>query len=107
MNGLRSFSFMRFSPLIAVTLCNGFHLFDQVRHKREATTPTTSQEVNKTALNMATPSSANYAVIFNIVLWVMIAFFLAVLVATYSMWVMDPGKDNIVYRVTSQRMKSD
>lgn len=78
-----------------------------VRKKRATPKLSSDQSINVTTLNLATPSDTNYAVVFSIVLWLMIAFFLAVLVVAYSMWYMDPGKDNIVYKVTSQRMKSD
>lgn len=85
-----------------------------VRHKRsptststDATTAEAQSEINITTANLATPSTENYAVIFSIVLWLMIAFSLAVLAASYSMWFMDPGKDNIIYRAATQRMKSD
>lgn len=82
----------------------------QVRSKRSPTNPTTTngkEDINVTTINLATPSTENYAVIFNIVLWLMIGFFLAVLAGSYSIAFMDPGKDNIIYRATTQRMKSD
>lgn len=66
-----------------------------------------SDKPNATTLNLAEPVSEDFAVVFNIVLWLMVGFFLAVFAAAYLLWFMDPGKDNIIYRVTSQRIKSD
>lgn len=60
---------------------------------------------NSTLLNLAEPNSDEFGVIFNIVLWFMIGFTLVAVAATYVLWFMDPGKDNIIYRATSQRMK--
>ena len=50
---------------------------------------------------------ANYAVMFNIILWGSIILILSLYYISYGMWMMDPGKDSIIYRMTSQRMKKD
>lgn len=49
----------------------------------------------------------NYAVIFNIVLWLMIILALAVIVISYNLWNMDPGYDSIIYRMTNQKIRLD
>lgn len=49
----------------------------------------------------------NYAVFFNIILWTMIFLALTVAAVSYSLWTMDPGRDSIIYRMTSQRIKKD
>ncbi|GCC28872.1 renin receptor [Chiloscyllium punctatum] len=49
----------------------------------------------------------NYAVVFNIVLWLMIGLALSVIIVAYNLWNMDPGYDSIIYRMTSQRIKMD
>ncbi|XP_069745471.1 renin receptor isoform X2 [Narcine bancroftii] len=49
----------------------------------------------------------NYSVVFNIVLWLMIALALSVIVIAYNLWNMDPGYDSIIYRMTSQRIKME
>jgi renin receptor len=49
----------------------------------------------------------SYAVIFNIILWGMIALALAIYFISYGIWNMDPGRDSIIYRMTSQRMKRE
>lgn len=45
--------------------------------------------------------------IFNISLWLMIILVLTVYAVAVVMWYMDPGRDSVIYRVTSQRMKSE
>ncbi|XP_032888993.1 renin receptor [Amblyraja radiata] len=49
----------------------------------------------------------NYAVVFNIILWLMIGLALSVIVVAYNLWNMDPGYDSIIYRMTSQRIKME
>ncbi|CAB4025132.1 renin receptor, partial [Paramuricea clavata] len=45
--------------------------------------------------------------IFNISLWLMVILVLTVYAVSVVMWYMDPGRDSVIYRVTSQRMKSE
>lgn len=66
-----------------------------------------SSSNNKTDLNLAPAFTFMYAPIFNIILWTMIAFALAVFGIAWGMWNMDPGRDSLIYRMTSQRMKRD
>ncbi|XP_031634533.1 ATPase H(+)-transporting accessory protein 2 [Contarinia nasturtii] len=58
-------------------------------------------------LNLADSYSEDYPVIFNIILWfgVLIAF--SMLAICYAIATMDPGRDSIIYRMTSTRMKKD
>uniref|UniRef100_A0A0A9YKL4 Renin receptor n=1 Tax=Lygus hesperus TaxID=30085 RepID=A0A0A9YKL4_LYGHE len=49
----------------------------------------------------------NYPVMFNIFLWFGIAFFMALLATSIGIADMDPGRDSIIYRMTSNRMKKD
>jgi len=60
-----------------------------------------------TDLNLAPEFSADYPVVFNIVLFLGIALALAVLAVSAAMATMDPGRDSIIYRMTSTRMKKD
>nr|XP_039251606.1 renin receptor-like isoform X2 [Styela clava] len=84
------------------------YLIRHTRSLQQAAVPASSgNAVNFTQLNLAEPNTAEFAVMFSIMLWLMIGFFIAVLVVTYNMFFMDPGKDNIIYRVTSQRIKMD
>ncbi|KAJ8397973.1 hypothetical protein AAFF_G00433200 [Aldrovandia affinis] len=57
--------------------------------------------------NLAYKYNFNYAVIFNIVLWLMIALALAVIAISYNLWNMDPGYDSIIYRMTNQKIRLD
>lgn len=58
-------------------------------------------------LNIAEYYSEEYPAIFNIILWFMVAFALALLAICYVIGDMDPGRDSIIYRMTSTRMKKD
>uniref|UniRef100_A0A667ZF30 Renin receptor n=1 Tax=Myripristis murdjan TaxID=586833 RepID=A0A667ZF30_9TELE len=57
--------------------------------------------------NLAYKYNFNYSVIFNIVLWLMIALALAVIAIAYNLWNMDPGYDSIIYRMTNQKIRMD
>ena len=57
--------------------------------------------------NLAYKYNFEYAVIFNIVLWLMIILVLAVIAISYSLWNMDPGYDSIIYRMTNQKIRMD
>ncbi|KAJ3592306.1 hypothetical protein NHX12_007434 [Muraenolepis orangiensis] len=57
--------------------------------------------------NLAYKYNFDYPVIFNIVLWLMIALALAVIATSYTMWNMDPGYDSIIYRMTNQKIRMD
>lgn len=57
--------------------------------------------------NLAYKYSFEYAVVFNIVLWLMIALALAIIVISYNLWNMDPGYDSIIYRMTNQKIRMD
>lgn len=57
--------------------------------------------------NLAYKYNFEYAVIFNIVLWLMIVLALAVIVISYNLWNMDPGYDSIIYRMTNQKIRMD
>lgn len=50
---------------------------------------------------------SNYPVIFNIVLWFTILMLLVLLAISLAIGGMDPGRDSIIYRMTSTRMKKD
>ena len=82
------------------------------RHKRAVVANTTTPATATTATPPATmiPDVLNdedYAIVINISVWISVIMALAVLAGSYSLWFMDPGEDNIVYRMTMQRMKTD
>lgn len=56
-----------------------------------------------------TPSaySPDYPVIFNIILWFSIVLIFALIAICVAIADMDPGRDSIIYRMTSTRMKKD
>ncbi|KAA0712041.1 ATPase H(+)-transporting lysosomal accessory protein 2 [Triplophysa tibetana] len=57
--------------------------------------------------NLAYKYNYDYAVIFNIILWLMIILALAVIAISYNLWNMDPGYDSIIYRMTNQKIRLD
>uniref|UniRef100_A0AAY4C3P0 Renin receptor n=1 Tax=Denticeps clupeoides TaxID=299321 RepID=A0AAY4C3P0_9TELE len=57
--------------------------------------------------NLAYQYNFQYAVIFNIILWLMIVLVLAVIAIAYNLWNMDPGYDSIIYRMTNQKIRLD
>ncbi|XP_028993336.1 renin receptor [Betta splendens] len=66
-----------------------------------------SQTKNEDPYNRAYKYRADYAVVFNIVLWLMIILAIAVIVISYNLWNMDPGYDSIIYRMTNQKIRMD
>ncbi|XP_011503147.1 PREDICTED: renin receptor [Ceratosolen solmsi marchali] len=58
-------------------------------------------------LNIANVYSEDYPVIFNIILWFGVVFFFSLLAICFTIAEMDPGRDSIIYRMTSNRMKKD
>lgn len=51
--------------------------------------------------------SEDYPVIFNIILWFSVVLVFALIAITVAIADMDPGRDSIIYRMTSTRMKKD
>ncbi|KAH3797674.1 renin receptor-like [Dreissena polymorpha] len=62
---------------------------------------------NETSMKVAPDYDENYPVIFNIVLWLMILMAIAVIAICYGIWNIDPGRDSIIYRMTTTRLKKD
>ncbi|KAL3990139.1 Renin receptor-like family protein [Acanthocheilonema viteae] len=58
-------------------------------------------------LNVYQFSSTNYPAMFGIFLLTSIALSVAVLFVAIGLWNMEPGKDSIIYRVVTTRMKKD
>ncbi|OZC08306.1 renin receptor-like protein [Onchocerca flexuosa] len=52
-------------------------------------------------------ASTGYPAMFGIFLFVTVALALVILFVTVGLWNMDPGKDSIIYRVVTTRMKKD
>ncbi|EJD75571.1 hypothetical protein LOAG_17313 [Loa loa] len=58
-------------------------------------------------LNVYQFASTSYPAMFGIFLLVSVALTLAILFVAVGLWNMDPGKDSIIYRVVTTRMKKD
>ncbi|XP_015273952.1 PREDICTED: renin receptor [Gekko japonicus] len=67
----------------------------------------TSETIPGNQYNLGYPYNFNYAVVFNIILWIMIGLIIAVIVISYNLWNMDPGYDSIIYRMTNQKIRID
>lgn len=65
------------------------------------------EDDNKGDLNLAQTYDSDYPVIFNIMLWFGVAMFFSLLAICYTIGGMDPGRDSIIYRMTSNRIKKD
>ncbi|XP_053162290.1 renin receptor isoform X2 [Hemicordylus capensis] len=78
-----------------------------VRKSRSILQSTQSPKVPDNQYNLGYPYGFNYAVIFNIILWIMIGLAIAVIVISYNLWNMDPGYDSIIYRMTNQKIRMD
>lgn len=57
--------------------------------------------------NLALDYNEDYPVIFNIILWFGVVMVFSLLAISYAIGNMDPGRDSIIYRMTSTRMKKD
>ncbi|XP_066591249.1 ATPase H(+)-transporting accessory protein 2 isoform X3 [Prorops nasuta] len=66
-----------------------------------------NKNVNKGGLNLAKEYNEDYPVIFNIMLWFGVIFVFSLLAICITIADMDPGRDSIIYRMTSNRMKKD
>lgn len=65
------------------------------------------EEDDTSKLNLAKIYSPDYPVIFNIMLWFGVAMFFSLMAISMVIGGMDPGRDSIIYRMTSNRMKKD
>lgn len=76
--------------------------------KREALPASEAHIVEiRRALNVYQFTSSDYPAIFAIFAGVIIILSIAVLFIAVGIWNMDPGKDSIIYRMTTTRMKKD
>ncbi|KAJ7373439.1 Renin receptor [Desmophyllum pertusum] len=63
--------------------------------------------IDLSKVNLGAQYSGHYPIIFNIWLWLLVVLVLSIYVVCLVMWYMDPGRDSIIYRMTSQRIKTD
>ncbi|XP_025837374.1 renin receptor [Agrilus planipennis] len=85
-------------------------LTNEISHKRVARA--TSNEVKEGSdsfddLNLASTYNENFPVIFNIILWFSVIMAFTLLAISVVIGDMDPGRDSIIYRMTSTRMKKE
>jgi len=80
-------------------------------HTRRTRSATQGESKNTRAeptdINLAKTYSSNYPVIFNIILWFGVVMVFSLLAIALTIGNMDPGRDSIIYRMTSTRMKKD
>ncbi|XP_065171042.1 ATPase H(+)-transporting accessory protein 2 [Atheta coriaria] len=76
-------------------------------HTRRVRRATKEGEDELADLNLAPNYTSDYPVIFNIILWFGVAMFFSLLAICMFIGNMDPGRDSIIYRMTSTRMKKD
>ncbi|KAJ9577991.1 hypothetical protein L9F63_025148 [Diploptera punctata] len=89
--------------VIVATICS-----DASHTRRTRSLKATKEETASTAeLNLAPEYSDDYPVIFNIMLWFGVSFVFSLLAISLFIADMDPGRDSIIYRMTSTRMKKD
>ncbi|XP_057332200.1 ATPase H(+)-transporting accessory protein 2 isoform X1 [Microplitis mediator] len=77
------------------------------RHEVQSMTGQVDKPVELKDANLAKKYSANYPVIFNIFLWFSVIFVFSLIAICIAIADMDPGRDSIIYRMTSNRMKKD
>ncbi|XP_070539452.1 renin receptor-like [Ptychodera flava] len=65
-----------------------------------------SADVDPSDFNVAKSTSEDFPSLFHIVLWISVFWILTIFVICFLMWYMDPG-DTIIYRMTSQRIKTE
>ncbi|XP_052869719.1 ATPase H(+)-transporting accessory protein 2 [Anopheles cruzii] len=75
------------------------------RSKRQAQKQ--EEEEDDNPLNLAKKYNGNYPVIFNIILWFSVVLAFSLIAISIVIGTMDPGRDSIIYRMTSTRMKKD
>lgn len=69
--------------------------------------PAASASASDSALNLAADYSADFPVMFNLILWLSVVLALAVYAVAYGLWNIDPGKDSIIYRRGYAHAKKD
>lgn len=58
-------------------------------------------------INLAKEYNESYPVVFNIILWFGVVMFFSLLAICLAIGNMDPGRDSIIYRMTSTRIKKE
>lgn len=61
----------------------------------------------KPDLNLAYQYGADFHITFAMIAFTTILFIVTIFGISLGMWYIDPGRDSIIYRMTSQRIKKD
>ncbi|XP_044004821.1 ATPase H(+)-transporting accessory protein 2 isoform X2 [Aphidius gifuensis] len=78
------------------------------RSRRAVTSsPITKESSTQNSMNLAPFYAEDYPIVFNIFLWFGIILIFSLLAICIAIAEMDPGRDSIIYRMTSNRMKKD
>uniref|UniRef100_A0A8D8UG10 Renin receptor n=1 Tax=Cacopsylla melanoneura TaxID=428564 RepID=A0A8D8UG10_9HEMI len=88
--------------LVATLL--GTEMSSNSKRFRRAAEVTQTEKLN---LGAGEEYDADFPIIFNILLWFAIAFIFTLLAISLAIGNMDPGRDSIIYRMTSTRIKKD
>lgn len=83
---------------------SGNHLI--AKRDTQSNQPGTIQEIRK-KYNVYSFTQGDYPAIFAIFAGVSIILSIAILFIAVGMWTMDPGKDSIIYRMTTTKLKKD
>ncbi|XP_055315626.1 ATPase H(+)-transporting accessory protein 2 [Sitodiplosis mosellana] len=78
---------------------------DEQSHKRSRRAVTAPSDADD--LNLAESYSEDFPVIFNIILWFGVLIVFSMMAIVVAIATMDPGRDSIIYRMTSTRIKKD
>jgi len=82
-------------------------IVDQLNTPSRKTRSILQAPSEKVDINDNTRYTEDYPAIFNIIVWLSIVLFIAVMATSVAMATMDPGRDSIIYRMTTMRMKKD
>ncbi|UXI20627.1 hypothetical protein NH340_JMT06570 [Sarcoptes scabiei] len=82
-------------------------ILDRSKRLSENTRDRSSSASNKKRTNLAHEYSIDFHVSFVTIGFASLIFILAVFIISVSMWNIDPGRDSIIYRLTSQKIKKD
>nr|XP_014085897.1 ATPase H(+)-transporting accessory protein 2-like [Bactrocera oleae] len=74
---------------------------------QNVSTITTVDPMDHKHYNISPRYDENYAIVFNIILWFMVAFSFALYATILALMHMDPGRNSIIYRMTATRSKKD
>jgi len=93
--------------VIEVITYEGLEGQAKMRKARSLMAEGDEEEDPKKKYGVAKDWDIDFPPIFNIILWLGLLLVFALIGIAFGMWNMDPGRDSIIYRMTSQRIKKD